>query len=291
VFVLISVFFGGLVNADCGPWIPLDVNTLPQAAPGDKINVFYLVAPLMECEYGNDFTVIDAYHGGLGIINTNTGFAITLNYDAIPNFNNALLPYVNTSDNTLQWSNQGAVFIYNGINETFWYSNMELVANINGDQYNKYMTWIKNFNTSYPWYDLWTSLTDWPGDFFQPYSHDCFSFVWQSYAQLTSLGAVIVPSQTPIGLLTFYTDSAPFKVDMTNPTNQLQVFKFYKDMSEKIEQLGVLGLIVVMVDLIFEPHYYFHVGTDYYEVKLVYPYVGTIYDNLPVNSGNTLRKK
>jgi len=276
-------------QADCGSWIPLDVNTLPDAHPDDQINVFYLVAPLMECQYGNDLALISAYHGGLGLLNTNTGFAITLNYDAIPNFEYALLPLVNQTDNTLVWSNQGAVFVYSGINETFWYTNIELVANINGNMYNNYMKWIKSFNTTYPWYDLWTSLNDWPGDFYPPLSHDCFSFVWQTFAQLETLGAKIIPSEAPIGLLTFFTNSPPIKVDMTNPTNQLNVFKFYKDMREKIDEYSILGLVIVMVDLIIEPHYYYHVGEDYYEVKLTSPYVDTIYDNYPVTS-NALKK-
>jgi len=284
--VYVFAVFVSLCWADCGPWVPLNANTLPHANPDDQIDVFYIVAPLMECGYNNDFALIDAYHGGIGIVNQNSGFSITLNYDATPSFLSALIPEI--QGNNLVWSNQGAVFIYSGINVTFWYTKIELVANINGDQYNKYMSWIGDFNASYPWYDLWTAVDSFPGKILPPYPHDCFFFVWETYSYLQTLGATIIPSETQVGLLAFLSDNVPVKVDMTNPSVQKDVFNFYNDMVQDITDDGVLGMFEVMLKLVWNDNFYFHVGSDYYQIiNIKFPYVETIYDYLPVYSNTT----
>jgi len=269
--------------ADCGPWVPLDINTIKPASPSDQVDVYYLIAPLMECQYNNDFSYIDAYHGGLAIINRNSGMMITLNYDAVPSFTQALIPNIITYSNgtkDLQWSNQGSVFIYNGVNETYWNANIELVANINGTVFNQYMTWLAKYNSTYPYYDLWAVYTEWPGKNLWA-NQECFTFVWESMDFLRTQGVGIVPSEAYVGILSLFSGSVPTKVDMTNPSSKSDVVKFYVDMNNKLNSLGVLGFIEVMLDMMLYPHYYIHTGNDYYEVKLYYPYVGTIYDYMP----------
>jgi len=259
----------------CGPWIPLDINTLPPANPGDQINIFYLIAPLMECDYGNDFTYVGAYHGGLGLYNINSGFSITLNYDATPNFIQALIP--NISNGELYWDNQGAVFIYQGINETFWNSNFELLATINGTTYNNLMKWTGSYNTSFPWYNIWSVYKHFPGTPLFP-SDDCFTFVWNTINFLKGQGVSVVPSQAKVSLLAFYSDTAPVKVDYTNITIKKDILAFYSSMVSKLDSLGVIGFIEVMIELALWENYYFHDGNDYYQVSLKFPWVGTIYD-------------
>jgi len=225
------LFFGFvcLAVSDCGPWVPIDIDTLPPAAPGDSIDVYYIVAPLMECQYNNDFAYIGAYHGGLAMINLNDRSAITLNFDAVPSFAQALVPtiinYPNGSHG-LQWSNTGGVFIYKGLNESYWDENVQLMTTIDGNIYNNFTKWVKNFNSTNPWYDIWEVLTGWPGSILLP-NHECFSFAWESLAYLKSLGAVIGPAEAKVSILALYSDQVPKLVDMTNPENQKAVTKIF----------------------------------------------------------------
>jgi len=205
----------------CGPWIPLDINTLPPANPNDQINIFYLIAPLMECDYGNDFTYIGAYHGGLGVYNLNSGFSITLNYDATPSFTQALIP--NISNGELYWNNGGALFIYSGINATYWNSNFELLATIDGNTYTSFMKWIGNYNNTNPWYNIWSVYKHFPENQLWA-SDDCFTFVWNTIDFLKGQNITVVPSQAMISLLTFYSDSKPVKVNYTDPATKKKLF-------------------------------------------------------------------
>jgi hypothetical protein len=277
-FCLVGYLFSVSFADYCGPWIPLDIHSLPLAKPDDQITLFYLIAPLMECDYGSDFSYLDAYHGGLGLVNVNSGFSITLNFDATPSFIQALIP--NITDGELYWNNQGAVFIYSSINQTFWYSNREIVANLNGTTYNNLMKWIGSYNTTNPWYNIWTVLYNWPGKILFA-SEDCFSFVWNTFRYLEGLGVKIIPSKAKVSMLAFYSYNPPVQVDYTNPTIKKDIVKFYTSMVSKINSLGALGIIEVMLDLMLEENYYFHVGNSYYQVELAYPWVGTIYDYVP----------
>jgi hypothetical protein len=90
----------------CGPWIVVNVSTLPQAQPsifidinyvifsdvlGDVIEVHYLAAPILYvalfhssvlpnfssyCSYLDRLTWLDGYHGGLGFVNKYTEYLI-----------------------------------------------------------------------------------------------------------------------------------------------------------------------------------------------------------------------
>jgi len=243
----------------------------------------YLVAPLMECDYNDDFSYLDAYHGGLAFRNLRTGFIITLNYDATPTFPEAILPDVITYPNgtqELQWSNNGRVFIYSGLNETYWHTTVETMATINGTVYNKYMNWIKDYNTTHPWYNVWSVYDEYPGHVLVP-NHECFAYVWESLQYLTGVGVIIGPSKAKVSFLALFSGSQPVKVEMSDPTTSASVIKFYVLMNKEIHNYGFLGFMEVITKMVFYSDFYIHVDTDYYRVELQYPWAGTFYENTP----------
>jgi len=175
VLLLLFVFIG--VQGDCGPWIPLDITTFPQALPNDTIFIRYLVAPLMECQYNNDGKVVSSYHGGISLVNQRSGFTITVNYDASPSFVLAIVPNIVKSNGTTEliWENFGKVFVYSGENDTYWETAVH-IGNISGNGYNQFMKWLYTANDSYPYYNLWSVWTDYPGKVLLP-NFECFAFV------------------------------------------------------------------------------------------------------------------
>jgi hypothetical protein len=122
---LLTVFLSFAVAAN--PWIPLNWKDIPPAEPGlrpyarsrvrttdtakgDVIEVYYLVAPLMEEDYGNKLRYLDLFHAALGIVNLNTSFAYTINYDADEVVTSSVVPTVKTYKNgtcSIEWSNGG----------------------------------------------------------------------------------------------------------------------------------------------------------------------------------------
>jgi len=69
---------------------------------------------------------------------------------------------------------------------------------------------------------------------------------------------------------------------MTNESARKSVIQFYVQMNEEINNYGVLGFMEVLMKMVFYPNFYIHVDTDYYEVKLWFPYAGTFYENVPI---------
>uniref|UniRef100_A0A6B2LFK7 Uncharacterized protein n=1 Tax=Arcella intermedia TaxID=1963864 RepID=A0A6B2LFK7_9EUKA len=247
------------------------------------MTVFEIVAPLLECDYDDDFAALDAYHGGIGIINNSTGYTITLNYDAYPSFTEAILPQVITLPNgtkDLQWSNQGRVFIYAGINTSYWYTAMDQMAVINGNQFNSYISWIKSYNASFPWYNIWSVYDDWPGNMLLP-NHECFNFIWESLTFLHGQGVTIIPAKARTSFIALFASQKPTKVDYNDPTVRSNIISFYEDMNDELNELGLLGFMDILMQMVFYPTFYVRDNNDYYQLDLWDPWVGTLYVKVP----------
>jgi hypothetical protein len=218
-------------------WTPLDWSTLPLAEPGskphlyshslpftnctliqsadDRVDVWYLVAPLLEVDLGNLLEGLELFHGGVGFTNRyqfssrlivtchsyhslycrRTNYSININYDADDFFSSSLFPeVVNYGNGTkdLKWLNQGmhccsliafqhfegAVYVYEGIYEPYWCTLRLVIGEINGSIYNTYITeHLSKANQTYPFYNLFSVQERWGA---QPWlnSWTCFDFVW-----------------------------------------------------------------------------------------------------------------
>jgi len=187
--------------------------------------------------------MIGAWHGGLSFKNQRTGYTITVNFDASPSFQLAIIPHIvrypnGTAD--LLWENYGKVFIYIGENDTYWETVMP-VASMNGTSYNLFMKWVGKANDSYPFYNLWSVWTNWPGKVLLP-NYECFAFVWSAFGQIKTLGGVFRPDAHPRqSFISLYSNSVPVKVDQTNPMMKEALVDFYETLEASIKDMGIIG--------------------------------------------------
>jgi len=285
VCVVLVIFYSSFSYGDCGPWVPLDISTLPSAYPSDIIDINMLVAPLLECSDGDRAKLIDAYHGGLSFRNRRTNFIITINFDASPSFQLAIIPnIIEYSNGTVElvWENYGKVFIYSGENDTYWETILP-IATMNGSSYNMFMKWLATANDSYLYYNLWSVWTGWPGKVLLP-NYECFAFVWTSLNQLEIVGAVFDPNARPKqSFISLYSTSVPQKVDVTDPTKYKAVVAFYQTLEGKINDEGIIGFLEELWDIVVDGIFYVRKDNDYYLVDLdVFPYVDIHYVEIPL---------
>jgi len=276
-----------LVSADCGPWVPIDIKTIPKAEPGDTINVIYVVAPLLECQYGDDARAIDSFHGGLAFTNKRTKYTFTANYDASPSFIGAIIPTIVKSANktSLKWENYGKLFLYNGLNATYWDESIEVVATMNGVVFNNFVNWMGTVNATYPYYNIWSVWTNWPGNVLLP-NYECFAWVWTAFGEMKKLGAIfdskVQPKQSFIAL---YSMSTPKPVDETQPEVMDKLITFYETLEANISNLGFLQFLAELWEVLVDGEFYVRKDNKYYHVQLDnFPYFGIHYVTIPLPS-------
>eukprot|EP01013_Petalomonas_cantuscygni_P020095 TRINITY_DN3826_c0_g1_i1.p1 TRINITY_DN3826_c0_g1~~TRINITY_DN3826_c0_g1_i1.p1 ORF type:complete len:396 (-),score=64.30 TRINITY_DN3826_c0_g1_i1:1523-2710(-) len=159
--------------AVCGPWIPVPPESVPRAAPNDTVEVYYLVAPLEECSHGHSGGKLGLNHGAVAFRNVRTGAGITVNLDATPSFDAAIAPDIlyppaNSSvEPFLVPTNGAGVFIYDGINTTYFSTLSVHVASIPGGVFNGFVSrFLPATNATFTRYNLfrvvpppwWTSV-------------------------------------------------------------------------------------------------------------------------------------
>jgi len=278
ICILLVVFLLGVEAGYCGDWIPLNWTTIPKAASTDQITVRYLAAPLLYCDYEDDFELLAAYHGALALVNTRTGQSWNLNFDAYPSFVNAIIPQMVRDANgtvvDLSWSNFGGVFIYEGINTTYWHSLNQVVATMTGDQFNQLIAWLPVSNLTTPYYNPLSVYYSFPDTVLLD-GFECFEWTFTCLAQIQKLGGKLNDGLTELqqSLGTLYSDTTPTKVNYaTDPKVRKHVIEFYETIEAKYNDLGLLKFIEELVEILFDGYFYVYKDTDYYLVELALPY-------------------
>eukprot|EP01116_Phalansterium_solitarium_P014031 TRINITY_DN3153_c0_g1_i1.p1 TRINITY_DN3153_c0_g1~~TRINITY_DN3153_c0_g1_i1.p1 ORF type:complete len:300 (-),score=78.20 TRINITY_DN3153_c0_g1_i1:216-1115(-) len=269
---------------DPAPWTPVDWHTLPKASDADMIQVLYLVAPLLETDFGKWLGYAHAYHAAIGFINLNTGFNITINYDADDFFRATLFPVINEKTKELTFENQGANFIYMGINQTYWEEEMTLVGTINGSVWNNYISGFNaKFNATYPYYNL-LEVVNRNSTVYVP-SLNCFDFMWFSLWNLYDQGIQYVPNLTlKSNYANIYSNAMPEDVTqqyLTNATVHERVFQFYELLEAKVLKLGFKELLAEIV-FVFKGDFYLRTSNTLYLIKLEYPYIDLLWAEKPL---------
>jgi len=271
------------------PWTPVDWKTLPKALPTDEVELWYLVAPLLETDVGKLLATLNLYHGAVAFINKRTGFNITINYDAFDFFRSSLFPIFVTYPNGtkgLEWVDGGGSFIYMSINESYWISYQYKLATMNGSVYNSYISqWNSQVNSTHPFYSM-IGVTSGPnGTTYLP-SYDCFDFSWQTFNYLYQMGAQFNYSQFPYrDTTTMYATSPPTKVTSlyySDPRVRNEIIEFYEILEVQLSGISWTSFILTILEA-FEGKFYFYYQTDYYQVSLQYPFFGLdwFWDPLP----------
>jgi len=287
--VLLSIV-GVSIGQYCGPWPVLPIDSITLASPNDTIFIHYLAAPLMYCSVKDELTRLNGYHGGLGLENTKTGYSITFNYDAYPSFFEAVFPAIIRQANgtvDLVWSEGGQVYTYLGINYTYWHCGSQHVANMTGAQFNNFIKWMAQGNTTFTAYNTLAVYKSFPKE---PWliGFECFEFVFECIAQAQRMGAVLLPGITKLkqSIANVYTNSKPIAVDFNDPKHHNDIIDYFEMLERMYNNLGVVKFIEQLFKLFFEGDCYVHYGGQYYYVDVSFPYFEQHWVEMPLINPN-----
>jgi len=280
-FVLFVLLFFVRVEAGlgkyCGDWVALNWTTVPKAEPNDIVQVFYLASPLLYCDYLDDAELINGYHGAVAFLNTRTNQSWNLNYDAWPSFLGAIVPHITKYPNgsaDLEWTNFGGVFIYDSINTTYWHTIAEVVATMNGDQFNQLIEYLPEMNKTMPYYNLLSVYRSFPSDpLFEGF--ECFQWTFVCLAEVQRLGGVIAPGVVTLqqSLSALYSLQEPQKVDIKDPAVLADLIEFYEALEDGYTDIGLIKFFEEIWMVAMEGKFYVYDNTDYYLVQLTWPYM------------------
>jgi len=260
----------------CGDWIPLDWKTLPPALPDDRVEVYYLASPLLYCDYLDEAIWINGYHGAVAFLNTRTKQSWNLNYDAWPTFPGALMPDIKRYNNgtvDLVWANNGGVFIYEGINLTYWHTLDTLVAVMTGAQWNSLVALLPIMNKTMPYYNPFTVYETFPDrPLFEGF--ECFQWTFVCLLEIQKLGATLVNGVTTLqqSLTSLYSHKLPTKMNSSDPAVFAQIVQFYEVLEDGWDDVGVLSFFEELWSVAIEGYFIIYDKTEYYMVELVWPY-------------------
>lgn len=273
-----------IVAAQLKPWTPINWRTLPVANDTDVVEVYYLIAPLMEDKYGKLFGSLHAYHGALAFLNKRTNFGFTVNYDAFNFVHSSLFPtiVVNASGHkSLQFDNGGGTFVYAGINQTYWTQEKQVVATISGALLNKFMQWNSHINATHPYYNLLGISQKWNATPYVP-AWTCFDYVFLAFDYLQQNGANFSVTAGYRDFSNIYS-SAPLNITLTEQTdNQLHdnVIGFYEVFDREFKSLTFMELIYEILATL-DGVFYIRISDSLYQAKLHYPYAGLDWYQVP----------
>jgi len=268
------------VGDDPAPWTPVDWRTLPAASPADSVDLYYLVAPLLEDDIGPILGELGLYHGAIAFVNKNTNFSITLNYDADDIFRASFFPYIVSYPNgtkDLNWVNGGAAFIYMDINTTYWISGTYKVTTIPGNMYNDFISqWNAKVNVTEAFYDMFAVMDKWGGTCFVE-SWDCFDYVWESFQVLYDMGAKLNESLIlNRDFSNIYVTEPPTDVTplyFADPRVHDEIVAFYEFIEFKWGQLSWWEFIWDLLDT-FDGVFYYRQANTYWKMQLHPPFFG-----------------
>jgi len=242
------------------------------------------VAPLLFCELGDLMALINAYHGGLGFINTRTGYSISMNFDAYPEFSHAIFPKITKLVNgsyDLDWTNEGKLFVYEGLNATYWNKLNYAAANMTGTQFMQFIAWASKANTTYLYYNLWSVYNQFPTQPLFP-GFECFSFVNTAFRVIKSLGGIVPETTFKETIATIYSTTVPVELDMNDPGNQALVVDFFTSIQNEWNADGVLGFFESLTSILTNGLFIIYDSGHYYLVKLVDPDFNLNWSVMPV---------
>jgi len=260
----------------CGPWIGIDWRQVPLAKPTDSILVYYMAAPLLYCTNLDEFTWVNGYHGGVGVVNQNTGAKFSFSFQGWPAFLGTFLPTITKFTNgtyDLKWHNAGRLFIYSGINTTYWHSLQQHVATMNGTTFNNFMQWISHANQTFTFYDPWSVYQSFPDKPLMK-GFECFQWAVGAINKIKALGSTMMPGsdKLKVSIGNAFSNYKPTKVLITDPLWRDRITDFYLLLDEKFNELGLLGVLTELWEFVVDGDFFIRNNNDYYFVELAFPY-------------------
>lgn len=267
--------------------VPFD--KIPIANNTDKIELWVLEAPLLYDKFGPALGFLNLYHMGFGFNNLDTGDKWQLEFDGMPDFVNAVFPSIIKYDNgtaDLKWVSSGAAIPFSGINTTYWRSSQWKVAELTGEQHNRYVKeFLANVNKTRAYYDLLDVFDDFPNGHRFISSYTCMDFVWESLDWMIKEVNVKLDYSKKLkrDFTVLHAESEPVVVDFNGPHHD-SIVQFYEFLTGKFKNMNLVDFLLELGKLL-SGEVYVRQGknTQYSYVKLKPPYISFkyVYEPMP----------
>jgi len=264
---LLSLFACSLAYS----WDPIDYKSLPRAADGDRVELYYLAAPLLKASYGDILGVLGLYHGALGFNNLNNNVSFTFNYDADDFFRSNLFPEIITYPNgsrELKWDNSGALFLYQGIWSEYFSASHIHVATLTGAQYNDVMVnYIPNVNNTHKYYNM-VNVKDKNLGVELINGWDCFDFCWETFGYLKKMNISLSDEPLPRNSINLYSSTVA-KVEEESSVEE-DIIAFYEFTQAAFKKMSLMEILTQVWQL-YEGNWYVRVDDVYFRLQLQFP--------------------
>ncbi|CAF0703185.1 unnamed protein product [Brachionus calyciflorus] len=274
------------------PFCPTGKNTnsMPYMEPTDTIEVFALKKPVWSFKYGPLLGYFHIMHDGVGFRNTRTKLNYTMEWYELDQLFNCTFPHL-LEDGSLKWCNQGALCVFDGINDTVWnqYGFIEKVTEISGSQFNKFANWSLYDNNTAVYYETWTvyNSNDTNKQIMYFDSFDCASWVLRAFDSLYDVGAKFDPkvklNYTRLNLYSHEPQLIGNYSQIINSKNQTlinDIRSFYKTFQKRGDYLE--QFVEAYTEIFIKKEFYFYYNDLYWYLSLKEPFVKISYYNIPL---------
>lgn len=267
----------------------------------DEIEIFAMKKPVWSFKYGPLMGYFHVMHDGLGFRNKRTMLNYTMEWYELDQLFNCTFPHV-LKNETFVWCNQGALCVYDGINDTAWnqYGFIKKVSEISGKEFNTFANWSTYDNNTAVYYETWTvyntdNQTD-PGLTMYFDSFDCASWVLRAFDQLYEIGARFDPNvQLNYTRLNLYGEEPVLIGNYSqifnsgNKTLIADIRQFYSDFQKPaggyIEDIE--AAIAIYNEMIVRREFYMYYNSLYWYIELKSPFVKITYYEIPLPGTKT----
>jgi len=270
------------------------VDSMPIMESTDTIEVFALKKPVWSFKYGPLLGYFHVMHDGVGFRNTRTGRNWTMEWYELDQLFNSTFPHV-LENNTFIWCNQGALCVYEGINDTAWteYGTLQKVSELSGSLFNNFANWSLSDNNTNIFYETWTvySTNDTKDESRIMYfdSFDCASWVLRAFDALDYFGAkfdgTVSLNYTRLNLYSHVPILIGSYSDIINSNNQTlisDVRNFYRDFQKPDKGHIIEQAIDVYTSIAIKKHFYFFYNDLYWYLQLKEPFIRITYYQIPL---------
>jgi len=233
-------------------------------------------------------------HDALGFRSKKTAQNWTMEWYELDQVFNCTFPHVLKND-TFIWCNQGALCVYDGINDTLWNGSSDLsvlkkIGEITGKGYNDWAKWAVSDNNTGVYYESWTVYSDPSPDatmYFDAF--DCASFVIRGLNQLYTLGARILPNiHLNYTRLNLYGDEpellGTYDQIMKNATYHQEFLDFYREFDSKKPntEKWIESMIDIYETFYIKKRFYLYYNSVYWIMKLKSKPIEVTFEEIPI---------
>ncbi|OWF37244.1 Ceroid-lipofuscinosis neuronal protein 5-like [Mizuhopecten yessoensis] len=269
-------------------------NSMPLFNPTDPVEIYALKKPVWQFKFGDLLGKFHIIHDALGIKNVKTGHNYTMEWYELFQLFNCTFPHLLKND-TLQWCNQGATCIYDGIEDKLWHQNGTLakVATMTGDQFNTFADWVLKDNRTGLFYETWTVESE-PGGQMWFDAFDCASWVLRAFDQLGVIGAKFDHSVSLNYTRIHLYSSQPIYLgneteifgNKSNAALAKDMINFYKDFQSHVsDEKLVLNLLDALLYIMNRDKFYLYYNSAYWLLPMKKPFASLSYDQVPLPGG------